>query len=145
MLETYNVQLDAFPQTQAAVIRQVSEHKGENLCIQLICERCDSHSTYKDIHIYFAIPDGGYAEMPPDLDDSSNIITLHFTGFLGMPDTLCYPKYKTRSNLHIPNGISNIILRDCHIERDVCLPHKVSLRIEWESKKPLPINVVACC
>ena len=137
LFESYEVAMGAFPQSQAIAIRQTHEHRGSNLCIQLIHKAEDG--SHNNIHNYFSVNDPTYVEVPSGLDETKDFIAMHFNV---VPITICYPEYIAQSDMHFPQGTSNIILRDCSINGKIVLSPGMQLTVEWV-KKPQQTMVIS--
>ena len=130
MFERYDVSIDAFPTAQAIALKQINEHKGDNLCIQLVYNGEDGVTRH--VHNYIAVNDPEYLEMPEGMDETRESIFNHFTQ---KPKKICYTMCTTVGDLHFPQGVSSVVLRDCSIGGRVMLQKGVTLSIEW-NKRP---------
>jgi len=139
MIETYCVEMECFPKAQAVAIKQIHEHVGTNMCIQLV--HMSEDGSHKNIHNYFSVNDPDHVEVPAGLDQSKNNVVMCFSR---PPASLCYPEFTTDGDLHFPHGASKITLRDCCIKGEVFLGSKMQLTVEWVKKSPQTMTITTC-
>lgn len=155
VFESRQVSLDDFPREQAAALRRIHEHVGGNLCIQL-SYRNDENRNKPDagavvdtsaskergyIHVYFSVNDPSMVQVPEGLDETKDIITLHFNR---TPKSLHYRRFTTAGGMCFPQGVSSVQLSDCRIGGSIMLGHGTLLTMDWTEIPPRPVLVLSC-